>query len=213
MQRIDLDDVEKELRSHGFALRVGTLSDVSIASIMQQKWKQDVQKGGANESTLRPMDQTRAPLRTLSAVHGLGAQPLHTDGAHLKQMPDVIVLHAPSPTETATIVWNLGRKFPSSLRSGVFTVHGNAGGFLAHALANQRLRFDPVCMSPADNLAKEAMAFFDGVRDDAYCHHWSQSDTLLFIDNTMSLHAREAVVDGEAASRVIRRAAYSSVLS
>lgn len=210
MAGIDLVDVEKELSSDGFALREGTLRDVSLASTLQRKWKQVTQASGSKVSRLRPMDQTQAPSRTISAIHGMGPQPLHTDGAHLRQMPDVIVLYASIPSQTATIVWKFGSPFPSSLGSGVFTVHGNNGGFLAHAFADQRLRFDPVCMSPADHLAKEAMQYFDDVRGDAHTHRWAQGGTLLFIDNKKALHARETVVDpDDATSRVLERAAFS----
>lgn len=209
MRGIDLADVEKEISSQGFAVRGGSLRDVSLASTLQRRWKQMAQKGGEAEASLRPMHQTQAPSRTLSAVHGLGPQPLHTDGAHLKKMPDIIVLHASSPAKTATVVWKLGWEYPSSLRSGVFTVQGNEGAFLAHAFANERLRFDPVCMSPADHLAKEAKVFLESGRSEAHTHNWSQGGTLLFIDNKKALHAREAVVDDEdAASRVLERAVF-----
>lgn len=154
MVEIDLKDVEKELSSHGFAVREGNLPGLNYASLIQRKWKSAPQKSGATVSTLRPMDQEQAPARTLSAVHGLDAQPLHTDGAHLRKMPDVIVLYAANPSSTGTTIWKFGREYPSALWSGVFTVRGNEGSFLAHAYANQRLRFDPVCMSPADQLAK-----------------------------------------------------------
>lgn len=210
VKEIDMGDVEKELTAYGFAVREGTLRDVSLASTLQRKWKQLTQKGGAKESLLRPMHQTQAPSRTLSKIHGLGAQPLHTDGSHLKRMPDVIVLSAPNPSQTATVVWKLPISFPSSLRNGVFTVRGNEGAFLAHAFANQRLRFDPGCMSPADHLAKEAVAFFEDVRGEAHTHDWSQGGTLLFINNKKALHGREALVDdADSASRVIARAVYS----
>lgn len=209
MSDLDLADVEKELSSNGLAVREGDLSDVSLASLLQRKWKQTTQKDGVRVSALRPMEQEDAPARTLSAVYGLDAQPLHTDGAHLKRMPDVIVLYAPKPTLTATAVWKLGREYPSALWNGVFTVRGNDGSFLAHALAGQRLRFDPVCMSPADQLAKEAQAFLGLARESAHIHEWNAEETLLFIDNRKSLHGREAVHDpSDAASRVLERAVY-----
>ena len=212
MRGIDIGDVEKELASRGFAVREGTLQDVSLASAAQRKWKHVLQKGGAMETILRPMHQAQAPARSLSRIHGMGAQPLHTDGAHLRQMPDVIVLSAVSPSPTSTIIWKLPASFPSSLRSGVFSVRGQDGAFLTHVFTNQRVRFDPGCMSPADHLAREAALFLEGAREAAHTHDWSQSGTLLFIDNRKALHAREAVVDDEdIAPRVIARAAYSLV--
>ena len=206
---IDLKDVEKELRSHGFAVRGGYLHSLNYAAIRQGMWKPAPQKAGAVVSKLRPMNQEQAPSRTLSAVHGLDAQPLHTDGAHLRKMPDVIVLCAASPSPTGTTIWKLGRDYPSALRNGVFTVRGNDSSFLAHAYANQRLRFDPVCMSPADQLAREAKAFLENTRDRAHTHTWSAGRTLLFIDNRQTLHGREAVADAvDVESRVIERSAY-----
>lgn len=206
---INLSDVQRELASDGFAVRAGSLRDVEIASIVQHGWKQATQKGGAGVSTLRPTDRVQAPARTLSAVHGLGAQPLHTDGAHLWRMPDVIVLYAVQPNSTAKVVWKLNHDYPSALLTGVFTVRGNERSFLAHALVNQRLRFDPVCMSPADQLAKEAKAFLEDARADAHAHSWNSGETLLFIDNRTALHGREAVFDvADAESRVLERATY-----
>ena len=78
---LDLTDVERELSSNGFAVREGDLRDVSLASLRQRRWKQTTQKDGSQVATLRPMGQEEAPARSLSAVHGLDAQPLHTDGA------------------------------------------------------------------------------------------------------------------------------------
>lgn len=206
---IDLKDIEKELRSHGFAVRGGDLHSLNYASIRQGMWKPASQKAGAVITKLRPMNQEQAPSRTLSAVHGLNAQPLHTDGAHLRKMPDVIILSASSPSPTGTTIWKLGREYPSALWNGVFTVRGNEGSFLAHAYTNQRLRFDPVCMSPADQLAREAKEFLEDSREDAHIHTWSAGNTLLFIDNRQALHGREAVADAaDAESRVIERAAY-----
>lgn len=206
---LDLADVENELSSNGFAVREGDLRDVSLASILQRKWKQTTQKGGAQVATLKPMEQEEAPGRSLSAVHGLDAQPLHTDGAHVKKMPDVVVLYALAPTLTATAVWKLGRDYPSALSNGVFTVRGNEGSFLAHALTDERLRFDPVCMSPADQLAKEARAFLDLARESAHTHEWVAAGTLLFIDNRRALHGRNAVHSpDDAASRTLERAVY-----
>jgi hypothetical protein len=206
---IDLEDVREELAANGFAVRDGTLADVRLASIISHGWTAAPQKAGALVSRLRPMDMTQAPPRTLSAVHGLEAQPLHTDGAHLQRLPDIIVLHAPQPAATPTVVWKLPDSVPSCLHSGVFTVRGNETSFLAHAYADRRLRFDPVCMSPADHLARDAIAYLRSVRSDAYKHQWERGGTLLFIDNRRSLHAREAVLNaGDAETRVIERAAY-----
>lgn len=210
MAGIDLADIELELKDHGYAQREGTLPDVNLAAIQSQSWQRMLQAREATVATLRPTERSQARTRTLSAVYGLAAQPLHTDGAHLRTPPDIVVLHAQQPNETPTVVWKLDERFPSALSSGVFTVRGNEGSYLAHAYEGRRLRFDPVCMSPADYLAKEAQSYFQEARERAHEHEWLQRGTLLFIDNRRALHARNAVDDErDAASRVLEREIYT----
>lgn len=210
MRAADLVGVEKELSSTGFAVRSGTLSEVRFASLMANRWALVPQKGGEASSSLRPMEQDQAPARTISATHGLGAQPLHSDGAHLRKPPDVIVLFAADPTTTATVIWKLRPNYPSSLSSGVFTVRARDNSFLTHALDTGRLRFDPGCMYPSDHLAREAQAYLTDAREHAHYHQWKDGGTLLFIDNKRALHAREAVTDADdAESRLLERASYS----
>jgi len=43
-------------------------------------------------SVLRPQEQGQAHPYSISAVHGLGEQPLHVDGSHMFRPPDVVVL-------------------------------------------------------------------------------------------------------------------------
>lgn len=97
MVEIDLKDVEKELGSQGFAVREGNLHGLSYSALRQRNWKPAPQKSGAIVTTLRPMEKEQAPARTLSAIHGLDAQPLHTDGAHLRRMLDVFVVRMIDP--------------------------------------------------------------------------------------------------------------------
>lgn len=206
MADIDLAEVQRELEANGFAAREGTLADIRTSTA---GWATLSQARGAKVAKLRPMTETEARPRTLSAIHGLQAQPLHTDGAHLKRMPDVIVLFAAKPTGTPTAVWKLPSRFPECLRSGVFTVRGNVESFLSHAYSNQRLRFDPGCMSPADHLAKEAAAFFGAVHSEAHRHVW-EGGSLLFIDNRTALHGRDAVESAaDAENRLLERATFT----
>jgi len=43
--------------------------------------------GEADRKTLRPTPRLTAHPRSLGALYGLGAQPLHTDGGHLGPTP------------------------------------------------------------------------------------------------------------------------------
>ena len=57
--------------------------------------------GDAPVSVLRPAEASAAHPRSLSAPYGLGQQPLHTDGAHLPDPPDIVVLISSHPEPDA----------------------------------------------------------------------------------------------------------------
>lgn len=209
----DLPAVRKTLDARGWASASGTLKDVRMAASMGGFAESPMNRAGA-KSVLRPHTADAAPARSISAVYGLDAQPLHTDGAHLPTPPDVIVLYAPEPSPTPTVVWTQTRPgsywralVPEEVRYGVFTVRGNGSSFLASAFDGTRLRFDPVCMSPADDYATGAVRFFCEARQQVHVHEWSEGNSLLFIDNRRSLHAREALA-ADAETRRIERVAY-----
>ena len=198
--KIDLKDVRKQLAAQGFAVASGTLEDVERASRFENFFTAAPTSSPRENLRLVPYTEEEAPPRSLSAVYGLSAQPLHTDGAHLLDPPAVIVLHSAHPTPTGTALRKPGSKgphvqsLPESVREGIFTVRGNGIAFLAGASEGySRIRFDPVVMSPADAMARAAVEWFAEERAHALIHMWDKDDQLLFIDNHRMLHAREAV--------------------
>ena len=69
-------------------------------------WVEVPTRGGdAPVSVLRPTEASAAHPRSLSAEYGLGQQPLHTDGAHMVDPPDIVVLISSRRSSTATHVW------------------------------------------------------------------------------------------------------------
>lgn len=203
---LDFEMVLRQLDRQGFAVESGTVRAAELAILIGGgHLRHDY--SGTSTSTLRPHSTEEAPVRSLSAVYGLGPQPLHSDGAHLPHPPDVIVLHSARPSPTATVLWPITASGPPDhVRFGVFTVHGNGVTFLASAYQEGRLRFDPVAMTPGDALAHQTVEFFDARRQEAHVHEWTEPDTLLFIDNRKTLHARNAVVDAD--SRELTRLAF-----
>lgn len=208
--------IRSRLAKDGFAVANGTLKDVEFAIRFENVLKPAATTRSGPSRPLRPHTVQDAPPRSLSAVYGLGAQPLHTDGAHLLDPPAIIVLHSEHPTETGTAIRQPGynapiREVPESVREGIFTVRGNGISFLAGAFENPyRFRFDPVVMSPADGMARAAIDWFFAEREKALIHSWDQDDQLLFIDNRRVLHAREAITD-DADTRVLGRLALSYI--
>ena len=155
---------------------------------------------GKSKQVLRPYTADAAPTHSLSALYGLDAQPLHTDGAHFRVPPDVIVLCATEPNNTPTLVWSNTHQgvttwHPEFAQQGIFTVRNGRESFLASAASGARLRFDPVCMSPADEYARQTASYLSGL--ESIAHEWTQPNMALVIDNRLCLHARAKVAAGD----------------
>lgn len=168
-----------------------------------------LRRGEGNVQTLRPVDRSAARPRSMSAHTGTGAQPLHTDGAHMIRPPDVVALSAVGPTSTATRLLHAGQHAlpEEAFRQGVFRASSGSRSFLCSAMDGRRFRFDPCCMVPCDQLARKALDFMDDVIPDACRHTWSDSPESLIVDNRQVLHARESVGSSDL-GRTIERVAF-----
>ena len=149
-----------------------------------------------------------APAMSLSAHFGLDAQPLHTDGAHLRHPPEVIALHSTTPNRTPTLLWSPTERgmtpwLPEFAQVGVFTVRNGRDSFLASAAEGAHVRFDPVCMSPADDSARQTVAYFAALEPVSV--EWDRPDMFLLFDNRKCLHARAAVEAGDEERQLERR--------
>ncbi|MCU1615832.1 MAG: hypothetical protein JWO98_3372 [Frankiales bacterium] len=214
----DLADLVKTATTSGWA--TGSVDLWRLRSRARALGWQEVatRKGDSPVSVLRPTTAEKAHPRSLSAIHGLGEQPLHTDGAHLKDPPTFVVLHAATPNETPTLVWSersrvtnpsypgIGR--PPCLTGGIFVVRTGSTQFLASAYDDRDgYRYDPGCMQPADERAHEAARHFASLTGSAYQHEWTEPDQVLLISNRRALHARAAVGEADA-GRELTRIAY-----
>jgi alpha-ketoglutarate-dependent taurine dioxygenase len=161
---------------------------------------------------LRPVGKADAHPKSISAVHGLGPQPLHTDGAHLAVPPNIIVLTAETPNETPTKLWKITRSLPSGLRCahsnfehGMFLVANGLNSFFASAWAPViGHRYDPVCMSPCDARAREVASYFEEAGSQAVEHSWEHAGQILVIHNHAVLHGRGAVDEVHSDRELIR---------
>jgi len=187
----------------------GRLEDVRVASRGLGWLERPMRPGTGTVAELRPVSQKAAHPNSLSAKVGFGEQPLHTDGAHMQCPPDVIVLASRAPTAAATRLWSANEAgIPwDALRHGVFTVSTGQTRFFSVIFEAGRLRFDPGCMTPCDQRAREAVAFFDSAWAGAERHQWRTGTEVLVINNRRALHARESVGPLEL-DRVIDRVAF-----
>ena len=214
----ELADLVKSAREFGWAS--GTMTRIHILyQASQLGWVEVATRKGADTIVeLRPTTTEEANPSSLSAVHGLGEQPLHTDGAHLLEPPDVVVLYAEQPNDTPTLLRSLSLKptslnqpriaSPSGLRGGLFLVRSGSDRFLASARTDVHgYRYDPGCMTPCDERAREAVRYFEEAQANAHQHEWTEPHQLLVIDNRTALHGR-AAVSGSDVDRVLTRIAY-----
>lgn len=151
-----------------------------------------IRRGGPTVDTLRPVDPPDAAPNSLSARYGKGAQPLHTDGAHLLEPPDIVVLACETTSTTPTLLWNTISRVPGFVRHGVFLISSGNDSFFTTAYARGLLRYDPGCMVPCDARARQTVQFFEEAASAATEYRWSEPGQVLLINNRRVLHARAA---------------------
>lgn len=157
-------------------------------------------KNRSNEnfiSELKPQTRENAHPLSLSATTGLGQQPLHTDGAHLRNTPDFVLLWSETTNETPTRIWRLPQ-IPHAAKNGIFVVHNGKERWLAQAYNSGAIRFDPGCMSPADQSAMALSHFLTTPPKQAIEHiHWDTRGKIAVIDNKHILHGRSRLSDDD----------------
>ncbi|GAA1133725.1 hypothetical protein GCM10009670_30030 [Citricoccus alkalitolerans] len=211
-----ISEMWAEAREHGWASGQGSLAEVQN-QCLSLEWKTVAGRSGENgHSVLRPKEKSEAHQRSLSAVHGLGSQPLHVDGSHLLDPPDVVILTSSEPAITPTLLWNLPQATSArpplapweDLAHGIFVVDTGKGQFLATAWDDETergsLRFDPTIMQPSDSRAKRAYDYLSCASDNAHAFEWSAPQLVLLIDNRQVLHGRAAVSAGDDERRLDR---------
>lgn len=155
MRFLDLREAAATARRDGWCRVTASIDDVRSAGRRHGWSKISNRRGSPSVSILRPVSQDDAESQSLSATYGLNAQPLHTDGAHHRNPPELIVLCTRRPNSVPTLLrryWSDegGRRIePRHLRDGIFVVRSGNGSFYATARLDRGVRFDPGCMTPA----------------------------------------------------------------
>lgn len=191
-----LSDLVAEARLAGWASGTALMPSLQAAIALHGWTARPNRSGGPVVDVLTPVRREHARTSSLSAMSGIGAQPLHTDGAHSRNPPDIVVLAAPKRSDVSTMVWKLPRhglpaQILTDLQHGLFLVSSGGNSFLAPALESGRLRYDPGCMSPADERARRVRDFFADALGSATAHRWDSPGDVLVINNRTALHARD----------------------
>ena len=212
---LNLSGLEASARQHGWSTGTASMDEIRTAAQLLGWEEVPTRAGEPAVADLRPINQQDAPPRSLSATYGTGAQPLHTDGAHLHHPPDLVMLCADEPNETPTLLWTVlsdASHRPghwSYLADGVFLVKNGRESFFATAVLGAGLRYDPGCMDPCDQRARHVAQFFKEAAGEAHKHNWATAHQVLVIDNRKTLHARTAVPDQDRA-RLLHRIALNT---
>ena len=204
-------------RAKGWASASGDVESIRKQAASLGWVEVSPRRGDATVSVLRPETRSEAHPSSLSAVYGLGQQPLHTDGAHMQVPPDLLVFISERPSATPTQLWRPDvpgrRRRPlsttSALCHGMFLVRNGRDSFYAPALSGSRYRYDPGCMTPCDARAREVQRYFEQQLSRASAHEWSAAGQVLVVDNRRALHARSAVAEGDL-DRELTRIAFRS---
>jgi hypothetical protein len=176
-------------QEHGWASGSSDIDSIRKQAALLGWLEIPPRKGDAAVSVLRPVGTDAAHPRSLSATYGLGQQPLHTDGAHLPDPPELIVLISQRPNATPTRLWldnTHGRQgdIPwDALKHGMFLVHNGPDSFYAPVRSGRRYQYDPGCMTPCDARAREVQRYFTDHLTKAETYDWSDAAQVLVVDN------------------------------
>ena len=214
MNFLDLRDAATVARRDGWCTLAGSMEDVRSAGRRHGWTEVPNRASGPPVSVLRPTSQAAAPPRSLSAIHGLDKQPLHTDGAHIRRPPDIVVLVATNPTPVPTLLSRIFRPkartevWPPHLDHGVFVVHSGRDSFYTTARIDQGVRFDPGCMTPCDQRARRLSDYFVRLSDDAEEYQWTAVNQVLVVDNRLTVHGRAAANSPDDKDRALNRISF-----
>jgi len=209
----DLRTLAEAAARDGWAEASGTLQEVRSQANALGWAEMPHRRGEPAATVLHPRTQETAHPHSLSATYGLGAQPLHTDGAHLPEPPDFLVLASEQGSTTPTLLWRSrtgsAHATPpgAAFRHGMFLVRNGRDSFFSPAITHGRHRFDPGCMTACDSRAQQIVDFFRDQLGSATAHDWPPGPQLLIIDNRCSLHARAALSPGDE-QRSLERVAF-----
>jgi len=172
--------------------------------------------GGDLLDVLTPKDRIKALPKSLSALHGTGPFPFHTDAAHHRRPPRWLILRCerPGPSDRPThlvdsAMLKLSPADRRALQRAVWWVRSGARAFPASIISTiggaPLIRYDPGCMTPADPSFVPSKAILENALSTTApaALQWEQGEAVV-IDNWRFLHAR-AKGDGDAGKRILQR--------
>lgn len=213
---LDLAALAARARSSGWSCAQGSASDV-VDAATELGWQPiPTRTGDPAVGFVRALSRDAAKGNSLSRRYGLGPFPLHTDGAHLQDPPELTILCSERTSTTPTLLWAIDFqvaddpvKLEEDLDHGLFCIADGRTYRLLTARSAANFRYDPGCMTPLDQRARRVATFFASMRRHAYRHLWQRAPHVLVIDNLRALHSRGPVHVSDR-DRTLQRIMYST---
>jgi hypothetical protein len=213
----ELADLAERATNEGWATGQADLGRLRYAAQRLDWAIVELRSGDGGSTALRPTPTELAHPRSHSAKVGTGEQPLHTDGAHLRYPPRWLILYSEEPNLTPSLFFRLRPRLvmtrlavslPQRATDGLFLVDSGSDRFLALLqTSGGGWRWDPGCMTPCDQRAREAADFLGSLSGAAQAYEWAEPNQFLLLDNTQMLHARGDASEDD--QRCLTRLAYS----
>lgn len=170
-------------------------------------------RGGVELETIAPSPRELAHPRSLSALHGLGAFPMHVELSHRTRPCRYVVLACLNPGTPPVATGLLHRDqlaFSSDeralLRNAVVLVRSGRRSFYSSILPADEawMRFDTGCLEALDARGRAAIELVEKrlTRSTPTLHHWIAGGVLV-IDNWRVLHGRTSA-EGAVGRRLMR---------
>lgn len=164
---------------------------------------------------LVPMTASRAHARSLSAEHGLGKFPFHTDCAHWPKPPRWVFLWCDSDDETSRpttlLRWSDVWTQAAYPHPATFLVRNSRNSYFT--VVGSKARFDEGCMTPRTRGAHLMSRTLDELSISGKVTRVSWTPGLvLIIDNHAVLHGRGEAAGASRGRRVLQRAIIEEVV-
>jgi alpha-ketoglutarate-dependent taurine dioxygenase len=208
------DDVQR-LREQGWFLTETSSDDelLELSGILGTPVRSRTTTGLIDE--LRPIPKSQAQPCSLSARHGIGAFPLHTDTAYWHRPARYVLLRAAVVDERSgsTLIKDsrsiqLSATDRCLLKRAVFGVRSGRGSFLTTIVSEDEkvFRFDRDCMFPKGLSGVQAsMRVGSAEASSAAVEiHWTVNRTLV-LDNWRFLHGRSDGDGTDTSRRLLQR--------
>jgi alpha-ketoglutarate-dependent taurine dioxygenase len=160
---------------------------------------------GCQVFTLKPKNGLSSTKGTFSHKNGFNKFPLHTDTAFFVNPIRYMLLSSNKPSATTTTLLHIKSLFEKLnehekkiASNAIFKVKTNETSFYTALLFKEHeskaIKYDPTCMFPANNSAKQIQTKFTELFKQIEVKHisWNEPKTVV-IDNWKILHGRSEV--------------------